>query len=339
MLVEECTSITEWNTWLLATTIHTPLVAHGQWGQLLEREGSRVRYFFVREHKQIIAGFYLIIIKKRFFSHAYSPRGPIVVAGTNLLTAYHQMINFVKKLPITFWRIEPNLLPQPLLPNIRKTIDVQPSTTLLLDLKKSSEELLAAMHHKTRYNIRLALKKNLEVRFGKNAELFWHLSVATSERDGFRLHSKEHYDQVIASDFTEQITVYNEGTPVASAVCTYVGTTYTYLFGASSYEARALMAPYLIQWSAISRGKECGAQWYDFYGLSPVHPPVHEQQIRCSEEYAYDTESKEAGYTRFKLGFGGHVIINPGTWEVILQPFYYHIFRLAKIIRRMFFKK
>jgi lipid II:glycine glycyltransferase (peptidoglycan interpeptide bridge formation enzyme) len=81
MLVEECTSITEWNTWLLATTIHTPLVAHGQWGQLLEREGSRVRYFFVREHKQIIAGFYLIIIKKRFFSHAYSPRGPIVMAG------------------------------------------------------------------------------------------------------------------------------------------------------------------------------------------------------------------------------------------------------------------
>lgn len=337
MQIEECKKISEWNEWLLAATNQTPLVAHGLWGQLLEREGSTVRYFFVREADHIIAGFPMVSVQKRFFSYAYSARGPISVRGVNLNQLFLEISQFIRKQGFVFWRLEPTALPQPVPALFRKATDIQPANTLVLDLLQTSDELLAAMHQKTRYNIRLSLKKNLEVRFEKNPELFWQLSVATSQRDNFRLHTKQHYEAVIASDFAEQVTVYNEGVPVASAVCTLIGTTYTYLFGASSYEARALMAPYLIQWSAILRGQERGARWYDFYGLSPVTPAVKEVVLQSADAYTYDTNAKEAGYTRFKLGFGGSVLATPGTWEIVLFPFKYELYRSVRALRRLRF--
>lgn len=312
----------------------TPLAAHGSWGELLKREGSRVEYFFVREGTATIAGFMIVTIRTYFITYAYSPRGPIVAARCDLEKMYRTIAEFLKKRQFFFWRIEPTDLPAQLPSIFRKVSDIQPSTTLAINIAQTPEELLRAMHQKTRYNIRLALKKNLEVCWKKDIDLFWTLSRATSERDGFRLHSRQHYQEVIGSDFAEQIIVYAEGKPVASAVCTFVGNVYTYLYGASSYEARAFMAPYLIQWSAILRAQEHKAQWYDFYGLAPLSSPVTERSLISPEEFSYDSDAKEAGYTRFKLGFSGSIIALPGTWDVVFSPGKYVVYELLRYMRR-----
>lgn len=335
MNVEICSSAAQWNNWLSQVSPITPLCAHADWGELLVREGSAVEYLFVRENDATVAGCMVVTVQTRFVRYAYSPRGPLCVSGVDVGRIYDELEKLLKKRGFVFWRIEPENLPDPLPRLFYKTPNVQPATTLVLDFTKTPEELLVAMHQKTRYNIRLAQKKNLEVCYDKNPDLFWSLSTATSERDGFRLHPRRHYEEVIGSNFADQITVYAEGKPVASAVCTLVGNVYTYLYGASSYEARALMAPYLIQWSAILRGKERGAAWYDFYGLSPSLKPLTKRQLFPAEEYAYNSDAKEAGYTRFKLGFGGTVVAMPGTWDVVLKPLNYRFYLFLRFLRRL----
>ena len=76
---------------------------------------------------------------------------------------------------------------------------LQPQQTVIMDLTKSGEELLAAMHEKTRYNIRLAERKDVDViqvlrrEADQDFETFWYLLSQTAERSSFSLHEKHYY--------------------------------------------------------------------------------------------------------------------------------------------------
>ena len=67
--------------------------------------------------------------------------------------------------------------------------------TILLDLTKTEDEILAAMNQKTRYNIRLAARKGVVVREGTADDLpaFYALTQITGARDGFGVHSADYY--------------------------------------------------------------------------------------------------------------------------------------------------
>lgn len=326
-----------WNEWVETHVSPTPLTAHGAWGRLLESEGVLTDYFFVRDqHGTIVAGCPLQILKTSRITYGYSARGPLFIPGVDVVTVMTMFVEAVRSYRLAFWRIEPTSLPEPLPSKYIKTNDVQPATTLLLDLNITPEKLLENMHQKTRYNIRLAQKKGLTIRWEKNSELFWKLSLETSKRDGFRLHARAHYENVLASGISEQVTVYQGETALASAVTTRVGDTYSYLYGASSSEARSLMAPYLIQWSAIVRAQEYGAHWYDFYGLAPLKLSSTTTRFLTREEHTYDSHAKEAGYTRFKLGFGGQILTSPGTWDVVFSLGTYGLYRGVRALRKFF---
>ena len=45
-------------------------------------------------------------------------------------------------------------------------MNVLPSDTIVVDLTRSEEEILTSMKPKTRYNIQLSLRKDIEVRAG-----------------------------------------------------------------------------------------------------------------------------------------------------------------------------
>ncbi|MEZ4515946.1 MAG: peptidoglycan bridge formation glycyltransferase FemA/FemB family protein [Chloroflexota bacterium] len=46
----------------------------------------------------------------------------------------------------------------------RQTDTIQPPNTILIDLRPSLDDIMAAMKQKTRYNIRLSKKKGVTVR-------------------------------------------------------------------------------------------------------------------------------------------------------------------------------
>lgn len=81
---------------------------------------------------------------------------------------------------------------------------VQPRFVFKLDINKSKEELLKSFHHKTRYNIRLAEKKGIEIYEGTKKDLveFERIMRVTGERDNFITRPLSYFEKMY--DFLEK---------------------------------------------------------------------------------------------------------------------------------------
>lgn len=286
------------------------------WGEMLTKSGETIERFGVEEGKEIIAS--ITLIKKKLgagFFYLYAPRGPV---GQEEAVSFLLRELKKRKSDAVFLRIEPEEIPDLVEDQrwLKKSVDLQPKKTLFLDLGLSEEELLAEMHQKTRYNIKLAEKKGIKIIEGtlKDFNEFWRLISLTGERDGFRLHGAEHYKNLLASDKQIKLFFANyEGKNIAAGLFCFSGDRAIYLHGASDNEARSLMAPYLLQWEVIKMALAQGAKYYDFYGID---------------------EKKWPGVTRFKLGFGGFTKEYPGTHDFVFQPFIYRLYNLLRKLRR-----
>lgn len=297
------------------------------WGEIAKREGKNVVRVAVFAHDGPVLAAQLFFVPAPFkLTYALCPGGPLFLnkKSSNRAEAFALVVEQVQKKQGIFLRCEPSEKLPPALGTSKKTVDVTPRATTLLDVTKSEEALLAAMHPKTRYNITLAQKKELRLAVGKDFKAFWDLLQRTGARDKFRLHSRAHYEEIFASESCRQLTLYTaaDGQPAATGVFFSFGKTFTYLFGASSYELRASMAPYLIQWEAIKLGKALGFTQYDFFGISPA-----------SEEGG--GKHQYAGVTRFKLGFGGERLERPGTYDLLISPGKYRIYQALRGLRRL----
>ncbi len=306
---------TKWNNFLLNQPTQTGIfLQSAEWLDFQEKSGRKIyRLGLFDEQKNVQAACgviqNLLPLGKKYF---YIPRGPI--GEPTALT--DEIKKIAQKEGAVFLKIEPPAeLP---LPNSFRAGSVQPRQTLVLDLKKSGDELLSAMHEKTRYNIRLAEKKTLVLKNGV-IEDFWKLMEETTARDKFHAHPKKYYEKMlenVSGDGKNEMrvalkVVYFENHPTAAALVGYFGDTATYLHGASSHEYRNLMAPYFLHWEIIKETKNLGYKFYDFWGID---------------------EKKWPGVTRFKKGFGGFEINYPGTFDLPINKTWYTIYNLAKKI-------
>jgi lipid II:glycine glycyltransferase (peptidoglycan interpeptide bridge formation enzyme) len=218
---------------------------------------------------------------------------------------------------------------------LRKGSDVQPPDTVLIDLSRSREELLAGMKAKWRYNIKLAEKKGVAVADEGLAALddFYALYTATSKRDGIALHPKGYYRRLfeLAAGLSADGRAHagspradlrlwvarHEGQALAAIVTLFYGDEAVYLYGASGDEKRNLMPAYALQWAAMRAAKDSGCLRYDLYGIPPADDPAHPM----------------AGLYRFKTGFGGELLHYAGSWDYVYRPFAYAILRLMERAR------
>lgn len=265
-------------------------------------------------------------------SYYYAPRGPVCKewnSQTSRLFASY-MAGLAKRDAAIFLRFEADLILSEGGYPVRATIPVQPERTTVLDLRQSEEELLSRMHQKTRYNVRLSQKKGVIVKAVEKEELprefaaWWPIMEETKRRDAFRLHSKEHYYQMLDLLSGEKdhknglgLKLYlakHKGEVLAGVILAFFGDTAVYLHGASSSRMRNLMAPHAIQWQAIRLAKQSGFGFYDFNGID---------------------EKKWPGVTRFKLNFGGDEIKYPGTFDLIFDTGWYSVYSLIRKARRM----
>lgn len=200
---------------------------------------------------------------------------------------------------------------------------LQPGRSLVIDMTKSEEELLGAMHEKTRYNIRLAERKGVEiVRIPhpisrEDRETFFTLLADTGQRNGFRIHPRAHYDALFdacGDAFSNELFIARlEGKACAAAMVNFCGTpcVATYLHGGSASHTKNAMAPHFLHWRVMQEARARGCARYDLWGID---------------------EKKWPGLTRFKSGFGGRVIQYPASVDIVYRPFHYWAYRIARKI-------
>jgi lipid II:glycine glycyltransferase (peptidoglycan interpeptide bridge formation enzyme) len=202
--------------------------------------------------------------------------------------------------------------------------NMQPKENFIIDIDLSEEELLAGMKSKTRYNIRLAKRKGVEILVGreqKYIDKFIGLVEQTAKRKGVSFHKREHYQQMfqnIPEDVLQLYVAKYKGEVVAVNIISFYGGVATYLHGATADKFRNVMAPFLLQWQAILDAKKRGIKYYDFGGI-----------------FTESADSGKQGITRFKLGFSPKTqpYQTAGSYDIVLNKLKYWMYRILQKMR------
>lgn len=320
-------------TSFLAGSVSSPIEQSWAWGELQTTLKGRPEFrgFVVQEDGEWLAS--LLVIRQEMGlskSWLWAPRGPVFKAGLSGEDAQEAWKllqeackNWARLKGDVFLRVEPGVLPEDF--NLRgkpSRKEYLPSHTLILDLRLSEQALLEQMTQKGRYNIKLAEKAGVQVRRGtaKDLKAFYAVLEETGGRDGFSVHELSFYEDFmrILGNSARLYVAEHEGRVLGGLLATFFGDTATYYFGASSNEDRKVMAPYLLQWTAILDAKKEGYKQYDFLGVAPEGGEGHVL----------------AGVTQFKTRFGGKRVNTKGARVLVYRRLWWFLYRAAKGLRR-----
>lgn len=318
----------EWDH-ILTSYVYPPFTQLWAWGEAQKALGKVV----IRQCVQTSAGLVLaqwIQERRGPFVYWFCPQGPVFPEALTTTEQEAVLRACEQDLPAqgqtVFYRIEPRLRSMSGLIDARKTPvigrrirSLNPSTSYVVPLNGSPDEVLERMHKKTRYNIRLAERHAVIVRGGTPDDIpvFMRLLKQTEERDGFTGHTEQYLRTICATlcQFGNARFRIAEclGKPLAANLEVLCGDTVMYLYGASSSEDREKMAPYALQWSAIFTAIQEGRHWYDFGGGNP------------HDETSLDFRPAWDGITRFKERWGTVLANELGTYDRIRRPWLYRL--------------
>ena len=164
--------------------------------------------------------------------------------------------------------------------------------TSVINLEQTEEEILAKMKPKGRYNIKVAIKKWVEVKkvekTDENIKIYYDLMLETTARDSFNWNNLDYYKIFLKSlKNGELLLAYVWEKVIAWWIFTFDKeiSIYYYWASTSNKEYRNMMAPYLLQWTAIKIAKDYWSKIYDFLWVATP----------------WDNNSELAWVTDFKL--------------------------------------
>ena len=196
--------------------------------------------------------------------------------------------------------------------------------TVIIDLKKTTDELLAGMRRQTRYEVRRAMKQGIVVEKGNSEELFreFHrVQSDTAKRQGFVPPSLK----VLLAEreaFGSQAEIYvaktKAGEKIAYGLIIKDGREGDYYEAASTPLNRKLPGAYALLWQAMQDLKEEGYERFNLWGIAPAGQPNH----------------RYAGVTTFKTGFGGEVVEFVPAHDLVISQLGYLRNLAVETVRR-----
>lgn len=217
--------------------------------------------------------------------------------------------------------------------NLRKAnTNILPANTIVLDLMQKESDLLQRMKPKTRYNIKLALRKGVEVRsMGIEGLKIWYdLYHETALRNGLFINDYLYFETMFASKMegednevkVQMLVAYYDGIPLSAMFLVLSSYRATYLYGASSSQMRNVMSTYALQWKAIQIAKANNCFEYDMFGIAPSPNPSHPMY----------------GLYKFKQGFGGEIYHQLGCWDYPIEEDKYNYFSACEMNMQGYYK-
>ncbi len=258
----------------------------------------------------------------------YVPKGPV---GSGWQALWPEVEEVCRQQHAIFLKVEPDSWgEQPFsagdgLAGALPADPIQPRRTVEVSLAGSPEDWLSRMRQKTRYNVRLAEKKEVVVKENADVAGFYNLMQETGNRDQFGVHSLAYYqrayDLFASQGACTLLTAEYRGKPLASVMVFAHGRRAWYFYGASGNDERNRMPAYLVQFEAMRWATARGCRVYDMWGIPDVDEEELEKQFSGREDGLW-------GVYRFKRGFGGTVRRSSGAWDKVFQPMLYKAYRL-----------
>ncbi len=280
---------------------------------VLERDGARagVAQVLLRE----------IALGQRY---AYAPRGPLVADPTLLAESALAVARALATERAAALLFDPEIVEDAALAAaLRRAgclpgrFPVQPRRTLVLDLSREPDALLAEMRSKTRQYIRKAERDGVVTEESQDVAAFYEIQRAVAARVGFGIHGREYFEtlwRVFAPASRAHLFFARvQGAPVAALLAMRWGPYAWEMFGGPTGE-RAETRPFvLLKWRAMQRLRQLGVRSYDMWGLA--------ESGRAGDPLA--------GVENFKLGFGGEARAYVGAWEAPVRDALFRLWRFA----------
>lgn len=209
--------------------------------------------------------------------------------------------------------------------------------TIMLDLTKTEEELLAGMRRQTRYEVRRSEKLAIKVTKDNSKKIyeeFRSVQAETALRQNFvppdlktLLAEREAFSDkawIYRAEATKKTLEDGKnpaakvGDPIAYGLILVSGREADYFEAASTDLNRRLPGAYALQWQAIKDLKKLGIERYNLWGVAPSGQKQH----------------RYAGVTTFKTGFGGEAIEFVPAQDLVLRPVRYGIDWIIEMIRK-----
>ena len=300
------------------------LLQSWRWGEFKRRHGWDVERFAVATERSVNMA--QVLFKKRGpISIAYIPRGPVFdrrdAAGLRRL--FEQIDAACKKRRALYLVVESNAA-LPFTGNfksegfVRGGEHFQPVRTVKVPLL-SDDALLAQMHQKTRYSVRLAERRGVAMARGDasrgSTDDFYTLLEDTSSRNEFGIHSRAYYADFLEIFGDDAILLFARIDDVSAAalIAAKFNNEAIYMYGASSTEHRAHGGAFALQFEAMRWARQYGALRYDLWGI-PEEDPVSTSEDDM-QRIAGTRGDDWRGLYKFKTGFGGEIVTYPPTLE------------------------
>lgn len=290
--------------------------------ETLTKEGNGWSYLAVVEHGKLS-------------NRLYCPAGPIVSDKKALKEALSDLRSEAMKRQLQFVRVEPRgAVTESDLKQLglrRSHKDVQPSHTIVNNLENATDESIMAATSQT---VRRIWRKNekqgvsYEVSYNpSDVQSFIDMIHDVSLRTGMKPFSDTYFQTTAKTLFPTHdaglIFAMLEGKRIAAILFYSNGQTMYYAHAASYSRFRDVSpATSLALYSLMFAARE-GFKAYDFCGAAPEGAPASHTW---------------AGFTAFKLSFGGERASTLGTWELPISKAKYAAYRglitLSKRIRK-----
>lgn len=305
--------------------MNVPITQSKEW-QKLQEDLKEISFFEKTPDFQ-----YLAILKSTpVGNYLYLPYGPVAATKTGFDNALQSLKSLAQAHQAIFIRIEPQFLEfvRYLPKTAKKSTDLNPKETWILDLTGNEESLKAKLPSRLLRYHRNATKNGLTVTTSHDPADIHHLldlQKALASEKGINTFSESYLKAELAQPFSTLYLVKyqnpetNREEVLAAGLVFDNKTTRYNLQGAQNDIGRKLHATGILTIQLILDAKEKGLKAFDFWGIAPEGAP---------DSHPW------AGFTNFKKTFAGHEVDYAGTYDIILNPAKYKLYQLFRHLNR-----